>query len=72
MKKTIHIAAIIGVGWSDIFTASTERKLLDKIEDAFSNEVKFNTLEDFENYIDDNEEYSDLEVYFKLQEVDFD
>ena len=72
MNKTIHIAAINGCGISDILTASTERKLLNKLEEYLSNEAKFNTLEDFENYLYDNEEYSDLEVFFKVQEVDFD
>ena len=68
----MYIAAVKGVGLSDIFIATTERKLLDKLEEYLSNEAKFNTLEDFENYLYDNEVYSDLEVFFKVQEVDFD
>ena len=68
----MHIAAVNGVGLSDIFIATTERKLLDKLEEYLSNEAKFNTLEDFENHLYDNEVYSDLEVFFKVQEVDFD
>jgi hypothetical protein len=66
----IHIAAITDQGVCDIFTASTERKLLDKLEKYLSNEVKFNTLKEFEDYLYDNDVYDGCEVFFEVQEIE--
>ena len=70
MKK-IHIAVITECGVCDIFTASTERKLIDKLEAYLSNEVKFSTKEEFQNYIYDNDVYEGCEVFFEIQEIIF-
>ena len=72
MKKTIHIAAITESGICDIHVASTERKLLDKLEKYLSDEAKFNTLKDFEEHLYSNEQYNENEVFFKIEEVEFD
>jgi hypothetical protein len=69
--KQIHIAAITESGVCDIFTASTERKLIDKLENYLSNEVKFNTLQDFKDHLYDNEVYENCEVFFEVQDVEF-
>jgi hypothetical protein len=70
MKKQLHIAVITESGICDIFTALTERGLLDKLESYLSNTVKFNSKQEFENHFYDNEQYEFCEVFFKIQEID--
>lgn len=70
-KKQLHIAAITEPGVCDIFTATTERNLLDQLENYLSNEAKFNTLQDFEEHLYSNEQYNENEVFFEVREVEF-
>jgi hypothetical protein len=71
MKKQLHIAVITDSGICDIFTALTERGLLNKLENYLCNEKKFNTKQEFEDYLYDNEDpYERCEVFFEVQELD--
>jgi|688.fasta_scaffold2207367_1 hypothetical protein len=62
----IYIAAIADSQITDIFVGKSERELLDKLENYLSNERKFNTKDQFENYI---EEYYEGDLRVTFQEV---
>lgn len=65
----IYIAAITEPGICDIFTSTSERGLLNKLEQYLSNEAKFNTLQEFQDHIYNDDVYEGCEVFFKVEEL---
>lgn len=65
----IHIAVITESGICDIFTSTSDRGLLNKLENYLSNQFKFNTLQEFEDHIYNNKVYEQCEVFFEIQEL---
>jgi len=69
VMNKIYIAAITEVGCCDIFTSTSERGLLNKLEQYLSNEAKFNTLQEFQDHLYNNDVYEGCEVFFKVEEL---
>ena len=65
----IYIAAITEPGICDIFTSTSERGLLNKLEHYLSNEAKFNTLQEFQDHVYNDNDMMECEVFFKVEEL---
>jgi hypothetical protein len=80
MKKQIHIGVIVEPGLCVVKVGVTQSDLLEKLvlwlksfydeEDWNDNEMTFNTLQDFENYVYEREEFNEVEIFFKTEDLD--
>ena len=80
MKKQIHIGVIVEPGLCVVKVGVTQSDLLEKLvlwlksfydeEDWDDNEMTFNTLQDFEDYVYEREEFNEVEIFFKTEDLD--
>ena len=80
MNKQIHIGVVTEPGYCVIRVGVTQSELLEKLvlwlksfydeEDWNDNEMTFNTLQDFENYVYEQEEFNGFEIFFKTEDLD--
>ena len=80
MKKQIHIGVITEPGLCVVEVGVTQSDLLEKLvlwlksfyneEDWNDNEMTFNTLQDFEDYVYEREEFNEVEIFFKTEDLD--
>jgi hypothetical protein len=80
MKKQIHIGVVTEPGYCVIRVGVTQSDLLEKLvlwlksnykeEDWDDNKMTFNTLQDFENYVYEQEEFNGFEIFFKTENLD--
>ena len=80
MNKQIHIGVVTEPGYCVIRVGVTQSDLLEKLvlwlksfydeEDWNDNEMTFNTLQDFEDYVYEREEFNEVEIFFKTEDLD--
>ena len=80
MKKQIHIGVIVEPGLCVVKVGVTQSDLLEKLvlwlksfydeEDWDDNEMTFNTLQDFEDYVYEREEFNEVEIFFETENLD--
>lgn len=80
MKKQIHIGVIVEPGLCVVKAGVTQSDLLEKLvlwlkshydeKDWNDNEMTFNTLQDFEDYVYEREEFNEVEIFFKTEDLD--
>jgi hypothetical protein len=80
MNKQIHIGVITEPGFCAIRVGVTQNELLEKLvswlksnykeEDWDDNKMTFNTLQDFEDYVYEREEFNGYEIFFKIENLD--
>ena len=80
MKKQIHIGVIVEPGLCVVKVGVTQSDLLEKLvlwlksnykeEDWDDNKMTFNALQDFENYVYEQEEFNGFEIFFKTEDLD--
>jgi len=78
--KQIHIGVITEPGLCVVKVGVTQSDLLEKLvlwlksfyneEDWNDNEMTFNTLQDFEDYVYEREEFNEVEIFFKTEDLD--
>jgi hypothetical protein len=80
MNKQIHIGVIVEPGLCVVKVGVTQSDLLEKLvlwlksfydeKDWNDNEMTFNTLQDFEDYVYEREEFNEVEIFFKTEDLD--
>ena len=80
MKKQIHIGVVTEPGLCLVKVGVTQSDLLEKLvlwlksfydeKDWEDNEMTFNTLQDFEDYVYEREEFNEVEIFFKTEDLD--
>ena len=80
MNKQIHIGVVTEPGYCVIRVGVTQSDLLEKLvlwlksfydeKDWEDNEMTFNTLQDFEDYVYEREEFNEVEIFFKTEDID--